>query len=53
MADGVNARLERIEALLLAVLDLLAGEAEDDETGPAFTLDGEPFAGDRDQGAAL
>lgn len=53
MADDVNARLERIETLLLAILDLLAGEDADEETGAAFTLDGEPVAGDRDQGAAL
>lgn len=34
MDDALNARLDRIEALLLKLLEALAGDDEDDEPSP-------------------
>ncbi len=46
----VLARLDRIEAALLAVVQAMAPD-EDDE--PGVTLDGEHLGGERDQGQSL
>lgn len=52
MNDELRQRLDRIDALLLMLVESLAGD-QDDEVQPELSLDGELLAGERDQGAPL
>ena len=51
--DGeLRARLERIEALLLVIVDALADD-QDDNGEPQLSLDGDLLLGERDHGSPL
>jgi hypothetical protein len=48
MNDELRERLDRIESLLLVIVDALSDEQADDDE-PQFSLDGEPLGSARDQ----
>lgn len=52
MDDELRARLERIEALLLVIVDTLADD-QDDDSEPQLSLDGDLLLGERDLGSPL
>ncbi|MEN9903700.1 MAG: hypothetical protein RLZZ555_265 [Pseudomonadota bacterium] len=52
MNDELIERLDRIEALLLILVDSLADD-QNDRVQPELSLDGSLLAGERDQGAPL
>lgn len=52
MNDELRERLERIEALLLVIVNALSDDQGDDGE-PILSLDGEQLPGERDQGALL
>lgn len=51
MDEELRERLDRIEALLLVIVNALSDDQDDDM--PQLSLDGELMLGDRDQGAPL
>lgn len=52
MMDDVKPQLNRIEAMLKALIDAL-GYEQDDGPDDEFTLDGEPTGGERDPNQPL
>lgn len=52
MDEELCARLERIEALLLVIVDALADD-QDDGAEPQLSLDGDLLLGERDLGSPL
>lgn len=54
MNDELRERLDRIEAMLLMVLEALSEDQDGGDDGePQLSLDGELLLGERDQGASL
>lgn len=52
MNDELRERLDRIEALLLVIVNALSDD-QDDDGEPQLSLDGELLLGERNQGAPL
>lgn len=52
MNDELRERLDRIEALLLVIVNALSDD-QGDHGEPSLSLDGELLLGERDQGALL
>lgn len=55
MNDELRERLDRIEALLLVIVNALSDDQDDDgfDGEPQLSLDGELLLGERDQGSPL
>lgn len=45
-------RFDRLESLLMVIVDALSGDQDDDEE-PQLSLDGDRLPGERDQGMPL
>ncbi len=52
MNDELRERLDRIEALLLVIVNAMSDD-QDDGGEPRLSFDGEPLPVERDQGAPL